>query len=122
MNDSVFFFFDELQEDDHNKLYELIRREVKIMAKSILTPEGDLVNYDNLIAVSVEVRSVGVDEEHSEDEYCIIGTDVTNKENLLYHSTDHDKVMNVQRDITRWLQSEAFSTFEMPTADEGGDA
>ncbi|MDD6279724.1 MAG: hypothetical protein PUA81_08085 [Oscillospiraceae bacterium] len=60
------------------------------MAKSILTPEGDLVNYNNLIAVSVEVRSVGVDEEHSEDEYCIIGTDVTNKENLLYHSADHD--------------------------------
>ena len=53
------------------------------MAKSILTPEGDLVNYDNLIAVSVEVRPVGVDEENSEDEYCIIGTDVTNKENLL---------------------------------------
>ncbi|MFR5052284.1 MAG: hypothetical protein ACLTCP_13825 [Ruminococcus bicirculans (ex Wegman et al. 2014)] len=44
------------------------------MAKSILTPEGDLVNYDNLIAVSVEVRPVGVDEEHSEDEYCIVGT------------------------------------------------
>ena len=57
------------------------------MAKSILTPEGDLVNYDNLIAVSVEVRPVGVDEEHSEDEYCI------NKENLLYPSPDYDKVM-----------------------------
>lgn len=92
------------------------------MAKSILTPEGDLVNYDNLIAVSVEVRAVGFDDEHSEDEYCIIGTDVTNNENLLYHSPDHEEVMKVQRDITRWLQSEAFSTFEMPTADKGGDA
>ncbi|WP_302350727.1 hypothetical protein [uncultured Ruminococcus sp.] len=92
------------------------------MAKSILTPEGDLVNYDNLIAVSVEVRAVGFDDEHSEDEYCIIGTDVTNKENLLYHSLDHEEVMKVQRDITRWLQSEAFSTFEMPTAGKGGDA
>ena len=81
------------------------------MAKSILTPEGDLINYDNLIAVSVEVRSVGVDDEHTEDAYCIVGTDVTNRENLLYHSSDYDKVM-----------SEAFSTFEMPTADEGGDA
>ena len=56
------------------------------MAKSILTPEGDLINYDNLIAVSVEVRSVGVDDEHTEDAYCIVGTDVTNRENLLYHS------------------------------------
>ena len=29
---------------------------------------------------------------------------------------------NAKADIIRWLQSEAFSTFEMPTADEGGDA
>ena len=36
------------------------------MAKSILTPEGDLINYDNLIAVSVEVRSVGVDDRSEE--------------------------------------------------------
>lgn len=57
------------------------------MAKSILTPEGDVINYDNLIAVSVEVRSVGVDDEHTEDAYCIVGTDVTNRENLLYHSS-----------------------------------
>ena len=95
---------------------------MKILAQSLLTPEGDLINYDNLIAVSVEVRSVGVDDEHTEDAYCIVGTDVTNRENLLYHSSDYDKVMSVQGDITRWLQSEAFSTFEMPTADEGGDA
>ena len=122
MNDSVFFFFDELQEDDHNKLYELIRREVKIMAKSIITQDGDLVNYNNLVAISVEERAVGFDEEHSEDEYCIIGTDVKNGEILLYHSSDYEEVMKVQREITRWLQSEAFSTFEMPTADEGGDA
>lgn len=66
------------------------------MAKSILTPEGDLINYDNLIAVSVEVRSVGVDDEHTEDAYCIVGTDVTNRENLLYHSSDYDKVMSVR--------------------------
>ena len=61
MNDSVFFFFDELQEDNHNKLYELIRREVKIMAKSILTPEGDLVNYDNLILTLTLILGKGID-------------------------------------------------------------
>lgn len=70
------------------------------MAKSILTPEGDLVNYDNLIAVSVEVRPVGVDEEHSEDEYCIVGTDVTNKENLLYHSPDYENGAKKTIDIS----------------------
>ncbi len=32
------------------------------MAKSMLTPEGDRINYDNLIAVSGEVRSVGVND------------------------------------------------------------
>ena len=92
------------------------------MAKSIITQDGDLVNYNNLVAISVEERAVGFDEEHSEDEYCIIGTDVKNGEILLYHNSDYEEVMKVQRDITRWLQSEAFSTFEMPTADEGGDA
>lgn len=54
------------------------------MAKSIITQDGDLVNYDNLVAISVEERAVGFDEEHSEDEYCIIGTDVKNGEILLY--------------------------------------
>lgn len=54
------------------------------MAKSIITQDGDLVNYNNLVAISVEERAVGFDEEHSEDEYCIIGTDVKNGEILLY--------------------------------------
>ena len=53
------------------------------MAKSIITQDGDLVNYNNLVAISVEERAVGFDEEHSEDEYCIIGTDVKNGEILL---------------------------------------
>ena len=51
-----------------------------------------------------------------------VNLNVKNGEILLYHSSDYEEVMKVQRDITRWLQSEAFSTFEMPTADEGGDA
>ena len=74
------------------------------------------------VPIPKDLNDIKEKEEHSEDEYCIIGTDVKNGEILLYHSSDYEEVMKVQRDITRWLQSEAFSTFEMPTADEGGDA
>lgn len=92
------------------------------MAKSIITQDGDLINYDNLIAVSVELHPVKYDDNKEVDELCIIGTDITNEEILLYHSHDPDEVQQVQSNLIRWLQSEAFSTFEMPVTDEGGDA
>jgi hypothetical protein len=41
---------------------------------------------------------------------------------LLGFFNDEKSAMNAKADIIRWLQSEAFSTFKMPTADEGGDA
>ena len=71
------------------------------MAKSIITQDGDLVNYNNLVAISVEERAVGFDEEHSEDEYCIIGTDVKNGEILLYHSSDYAQTKAVMRNAVR---------------------
>ena len=88
-------------------------RHSPVLEQTVYTADGE-VDPNN--------QQTDNDEEHSEDEYCIIGTDVKNGEILLYHSSDYEEVMKVQRDITRWLQSEAFSTFEMPTADEGGDA
>lgn len=92
------------------------------MAKSIITQDGDLVNYDNLVSVSVETRSIVYDEDKENIELCIVGVDTSNVEILIFHSPNDDEVMAVQRDIVRWLQSEAFSTFEIPVKDEGGDS
>ena len=41
---------------------------------------------------------------------------------LLGFFNDEKSAMNAKADIIRWLQSEAFSSFAMTTADEGGDA
>ena len=93
------------------------------MAKSILTPEGDPINYDNLIAVSVEVRSVGVDDEHTEDAYCIVGTDVTNRGDF-YFSPAYEKEEEGSQGgyILCFQKGEFFSFLRCSTAEEGGDA
>ena len=94
----------------------------KIIAKSIITQDGNVVNYNNLLAIYV-------DEELDDDEniigYNLLGAVGMNKNSdaiLLGFFNDEKSAMNAKADIIRWLQSEAFSTFEMPTADEGGDA
>ena len=95
------------------------------MAKTITTQYGEFLNYDNLVRIGVVTNWEDAEPDENgivTPDYEMVGTDVKNGEILLYHSSDYEEVMKVQRDITRWLQSEAFSTFEMPTADEGGDA
>ncbi len=89
------------------------------MAKSIITQDGDLVNYNNLITIIVDKRPLP---NETVDTFCLIGVDTTNEPILLYHSDNLDDVERVKRDLYRWLQSEAFSTFEMPAVDESGDA
>ena len=73
--------------------------------------------------------AIYVDEELDDDEniigYNLLGVVGMNKNSdaiLLGFFNDEKSAMNAKADIIRWLQSEAFSTFEMPTADEGGDA
>ena len=78
------------------------------MAKNILTQSNDIINYDNLIAVSVEICPIDYAEDRVVDEPCIVAMD--------------DEVCAAMSDFIRWLQNEAFSTFEMPEGNEGGDA
>lgn len=40
---------------------------------------------------------------------------------MLFHSPKEDEVYSAMSDFVRWLQNEAFSTFEMPEGSEGGD-
>ncbi|HPY85517.1 MAG TPA: hypothetical protein PLS20_10855 [Ruminococcus flavefaciens] len=99
-----------------------MERKVNIIAKSIITQDGNVVNYNNLLAIYV-------DEELDDDEniigYNLLGVVGMNKDSdaiLLGFFNDEKSAMNAKADIIRWLQSEVFSTFEMPTANEGGDA
>lgn len=92
------------------------------MAKSIITQSGTIINYDKLLAVYVD--------EDPDDDESVLGFDligVTGAEEnsqaiILGSFADEKYTENAKVDLIRWFQSEAFSTFEMPTADEGGDA
>lgn len=92
------------------------------MAKSIITQNGTIINYDKLLAVYV-------DEDLDDDEnvlgYDLIGVTGAEKDSqaiILGSFADEKSAENAKGDLIRWLQSEAFSTFKMPTADEGGDS
>ena len=91
------------------------------MAKTILTQTNDVVNYENCIAVCVEVCPIEYAEDHVVDEPCIVATDVNGGHTMLFHSPNEDEVYSAMSDFVRWLQNEAFSTFEMPEGNEGGD-
>lgn len=92
------------------------------MAKNILTQSNDIINYDNLIAVSVEICPIDYAEDRVVDESCIVAMDVNGGQTILFHSPNEDEVCAAMSDFIRWLQNEAFSTFEMPEGNEGGDA
>lgn len=90
------------------------------MAKSIITQNGSIVNYSNLLAVYVEADT---DDEDRVIGYDLLGA-VDNKSDaiVLGSFNDENTAENAKADIIRWLQSEAFSTFEMPAKNESGDA
>ncbi len=92
------------------------------MAKSIITQNGSVINYSKLLAIYVDEN---VDDDDNIIGYDLIGVTGAEKDSqaLILGSYDDEKTAeNAKADIIRWLQSEAFSTFEMPKADNGGDA
>lgn len=92
------------------------------MAKSIITQNGIIVNFSKLLAIYVDEE---LDDSENILGYNLLGVTGMNEDTdaiLLGSFSDLKSAVNAKADIIRWLQSEAFSTFEMPTADEGGDA
>ena len=63
------------------------------MAKSIITQDGNLVNYNNLITIIVDKRPLP---NETVDTFCLIGVDTTNETILLYHSDNLDDVERVK--------------------------
>lgn len=89
------------------------------MAKSIITQDGNIVNYSNLLAVYV-------DEDRDDDGnllgFELLGSDSTKTAIVLGRFADEQSAEKTKAAMIRWLQGEAFSTFEMPpVTDEGGD-
>ena len=92
------------------------------MAKSIITQDGNIVNYGNLVAVYIEDD---LDDDENVLGYDLLGLTVGGKDSdviILGSFTDAEAVLKARYELICWLQSEAFGTFEMPKTDEGGDS
>lgn len=82
------------------------------MAKSIITQEGHLVNYANIVTITVEISDDG-------DVYGLIATDTGNSIYVLgTYQTENMAVMAEKR-LIDWLNSEAFGVYSM--TENGGE-
>lgn len=91
------------------------------MAKSIITQNSTLINYSKLLAVYVDED---LDDNENVLGFELVGVTGTEKNSqaiVLGSYADEKSAKNAMADLIRWLQSEAFSTFKIPTEDEGGD-
>lgn len=92
------------------------------MAKSIITQDGNIVNYGNLVAVYIEDD---LDDNENVLGYDLLGLTTGGKDSdviILGSFTDAESAMKARYELICWLQSEAYGTFEMPKTDEGGDS
>ena len=87
--------------------------------KSIITQTGSLVNYGNIISMSVEKGEI-LDEATGQttEKVAVIGTDITG-ETLVFGAYDSFYTANsVLAEVIKWLKNNAFSLFEIPPAKE----
>ena len=124
--DAVFSSFDELQEEYHNKLNELHGKEVVIMAKSIITQNGSVINYSNLLAIYVDENIDDHDRIIGYDLVGVTGSEKDSQALILGSYADEQTAENAKAELIAWLSTEAYSMFTMPDGGlseqyEGGD-
>ena len=83
------------------------------MAKTIVTQDGDLVNYANVVAVAVNDMSEE-DEEYSPDEaYALVAHDTTNSVIALGYYSTYEKAFEAEKSLINWLDGEAFGVYRL---------
>ena len=82
------------------------------MAKTIVTQEGNLVNYAHIITVSVEISDDG-------DVYGLIATDIVSSIHILGIYSSKNTAVSAKRRLTDWLDSEALGVYSL--AENGGE-
>ncbi len=82
------------------------------MAKSIITQEGHLVNYANIVTITVEISDDG-------DVYGLIAVDVANSMHVLGVYEDRFKAVKAENKLKNWLECEAFGVYDLDA--EGDD-
>lgn len=83
------------------------------MAKSIITQEGNLVNYANIVTVTVEISDDG-------EVYGLIATDTGNSIHILGTYPSENMAVSAKNRLTEWLNSEILGVYSLK--ENGGDS
>lgn len=82
------------------------------MAKSIITQERNLVNYANIVTITVEISDDG-------DVYGLIATDTGNSIHILGTYPSENMAISAKNRLIDWLNSEALGVYSVD--ENGGD-
>lgn len=90
------------------------------MAKSIITESGDIVNYGNIVAITVKLCDVENDNGQLwNNVYGVIAIDVNNSEHLLGAYQSEKEAVEAKNKLKNWLQIESYGIFAI--SNDGGD-
>lgn len=90
------------------------------MAKTLVTLDRKLVNYANVVSISVEHGDYsGDDGEEISSVYGLIAFDVTNSMHVLGVYDDRLKAVEANNKLKSWLECEAFGVYDLNA--EGDD-
>ena len=79
------------------------------MAKTIITQDGDLVNYANIIAVTVGDATRHL----SNEKYVLVAYDTMNEELPLGFYPTYEKAREAEKNLAEWLNNEAFGVYRL---------
>lgn len=82
------------------------------MAKTIVMQDGNLVNYANIVAITVEISDDG-------DVYGLIASDTSNSIYVLGIYPSENMAVSAKNRLTDWLNSEALGVYSV--AENGGE-
>lgn len=83
------------------------------MAKTIVTLDKKLVNYENIVSISVEQGDYSGDNGKVSDIYGLIAIDVGNNMHVLGVYEDRSEAAAAERKLRKWLECEAFGVYDL---------
>lgn len=87
------------------------------MAKTLVTFDKHLVNYENIVSITVE-RGEDKEKQDNGDVYGLIAVDVTNNMHVLGVYDSEEKAVEMEGKLRKWLECEAFSVCSLSDLEE----
>lgn len=82
------------------------------MLKTIITQNGDIINLGSLFAIFIDASV----KKNGEKNFELNAVGAMGQTFVIGTYSDEEAAVNAKADIIRWLQNEAFSTFDLTAA------